>query len=196
MITKNRKGVIVGCIYRHPGMSVDVFNNEYLTPILNKASIGNKTLILMEDFNIDLMRSDTNTEYSKFLDIISSHSLLPHIIHPTRVSTHSHTLIDNIFCSTDQQDTMSGNILTNISDHLTQFLILKNWNHRDSHPTRNNRDWSRFNEKYFLAKIHSLNWKEVLQINDEDPNLAFGNFYNRIDELLDDSAPVVQKKYA
>ena len=33
---KNKKNIIVGCIYRHPSMDIDVFNDSFLSPFLNK----------------------------------------------------------------------------------------------------------------------------------------------------------------
>ena len=53
-----------------------------------------------------------------------SHYLLPHILHPTRVTDHSATVIDNIFSNNSSYETVSGNIMTQISDHFPQFLML------------------------------------------------------------------------
>ena len=54
-----------------------------------------------------------------------SHYLLPHILHPTRVTDHSSTVIDNIFSNVTDFDTVSGNIINQIAVHSAQFLILK-----------------------------------------------------------------------
>ena len=75
----NKKNVIVGCIYRHPGMSVDSFNNDFLAPILSKLASENKPLVLLGDFNIDLLNPRSITETDNFLDTIGSFSLLPQI---------------------------------------------------------------------------------------------------------------------
>ena len=53
-----------------------------------------------------------------------SQYLLPHILHPTRIIDHSSTIIDNIFITSTDYETISGNILT-ITDHFPQFIILK-----------------------------------------------------------------------
>ena len=96
MYTK-KKNLIIGCIYKHPCMSVEEFNDEYILPLLEKASKENKPLILLGDFNINLLKSDTDNSVSNFLDILGSFSLLPQIILPTRITNTSKTLIDNIF---------------------------------------------------------------------------------------------------
>ena len=49
-----------------------------------------------------------------------SNLLLPHITSPTRITTKSSTLIDNIF--SDLFD--SGNIVTALSEHHAQFLVI------------------------------------------------------------------------
>ena len=80
----------------------------------------------MGDFNIDLLKYDTNKDSTMFLDIMYTNFLLPYITIPTRVTTHSKTLIDNIFSSNIEDGLISGNIITTISDHYAQFLLQKN----------------------------------------------------------------------
>ena len=64
-----------------------------------------------------------------------SHCLLPHILHPTRVTDHSATVIDNIFSNNSSYETITGNIMTQISDHFPQFLMLTNPAHMQSETT-------------------------------------------------------------
>ena len=82
----------------------------------------------MGDFNINLLNYDSHSETNDFINIMVSNHLLPHILHPTRVTDHSATIIDNIFSNNLELATLSGNILNNISDHFPQFLILENTN--------------------------------------------------------------------
>ena len=49
-------------------------------------------------------------------------SLYPTIKTPTRITATSKTLIDNIFDDFTKKN-FAGNILTSISDHLTQYLL-------------------------------------------------------------------------
>ena len=51
---------------------------------------------------------------------------MPYISSPSRVTPCSQTLIDNIFSNKIVKESFSGNITTTISDHYTQFLLLKN----------------------------------------------------------------------
>ena len=72
-----KKNVIVGCIYRHHTISTDDFNVNYLAPLLAKVSNENKTLMLLGDFNVDLLKADSDQPVSRFLDTMSSYLLLP-----------------------------------------------------------------------------------------------------------------------
>ena len=58
--------MIVGCIYKHPCMPIEEFNEEYILPLLEKASKENKPLILLGDFNINLLKSDSDNSVSNF----------------------------------------------------------------------------------------------------------------------------------
>ena len=57
----NKPNLIVGCIYRHPGMSVNIFNTEFLSPFLQLVSKENKSIVLLRDFNINLLKFDNST---------------------------------------------------------------------------------------------------------------------------------------
>ena len=188
----NKKNVIVGCIYRHPSMSVDVFNNEFLSPVLHKISMENKSVILLGDFNVDLLNPNNNAATNTFLDLIGSFSLIPQIVLPTRVTGNSGTIIDNIFCSSDFVNVVSGNILTAISDHLSQFLIIKNQAKVNTSLFREVRDWSKFDSDAFLATINSFDWKEILKTQLSDVNYSFNSFYDTINHLIDETAPHIK----
>ena len=81
----------------------------------------------MRDFNIDLLKYDLHGDSSDFLDAMYPSFLLPYINTPSRViphSTHSKTLIDNIFSNMIEDSSVSGNLVTTISDHYGQFLLM------------------------------------------------------------------------
>ena len=77
----------------------------------------------MGDFNVDLLKYTTDTSTTQFLDQMCSSSLLPPITSPTHISTKSKTPINNIFSTDSSEESISGNIITSMSDHLTQFLL-------------------------------------------------------------------------
>ena len=107
IVLKKRKNFIVGCIYKHPLLSLDDFN-KYLEPLLNKICKENKQILLLGDFNINLLHATTNPNILSFLNNLSSHFLIPNIFLPTRITDHSMTLIDNIFSSISEKESFSG----------------------------------------------------------------------------------------
>ena len=119
-----KKNTIIGCIYKHPKLSTTEFTELYLQKLLNKVSKENKNVILMGDFNINILEYDSETSVSEFLDIMYENLLLPYITGPTRITSKSSTLIDNIFFNGVEDNTISRNLVTSLSDHLAQFMIL------------------------------------------------------------------------
>ena len=85
-----------------------------------------------------------------------SHYLLPHILHPTRVTDHSATLIDNMFSNNVESDTVGRNILSQITDHFPQFLIVKNIAVNYRKVSLFQRDYSKFSEERFLNDFKKL----------------------------------------
>ena len=102
------------------------FNDTFLQITLEKLSYENKDIILMGDFNIDILKYDTNNDSATFLDMMYENFLLPYISSPTRVTPRSQTLIDDIFSNIIEDEIISENITTTISDHYAQFTLFKN----------------------------------------------------------------------
>ena len=73
----------------------------------------------------DLLKYDHNEEVADFLDTMYSKLLLPIISSPTRITSTSATLIDNIFTNGYDNTFRSGNLVTTLSDHLAQILIVQ-----------------------------------------------------------------------
>ena len=61
-----------------------------------------------------------------FLDSLTSNSFIPYILHSTRITSHSKTLIDNIFSNFISHEIISGNITATKSDHLPKFSFVPN----------------------------------------------------------------------
>ena len=79
--------------------------------------------MFLGDFNIALVHYDERKPTNEFLDSLPSDSYLPYIIQPSRHTSHSRILIENIFSNVISKDIVSGNPIAAISDHLSQFLI-------------------------------------------------------------------------
>ena len=75
---------------------------------LKKWISENEEVILPGDFNIDLLKCDSNNNVSDFLDIIYSTNILPNITSPTRLTSCSQTLTDNFFSSVVNDGWLQG----------------------------------------------------------------------------------------
>ena len=67
IINSKDKNTIVGCVYQYPYMNPTEFIDIYLSELLQTFSKEDKTIILMGDFNIDLLKYDYNTTVLHFL---------------------------------------------------------------------------------------------------------------------------------
>ena len=77
-------------------MDVLDFKNNYLRQIFEIVSKERK-VFLLGDFNINLLNYNDHQPTNGFLDSLFSNSFIPYILYPTRITSHSKTLIDNIF---------------------------------------------------------------------------------------------------
>ena len=71
-LNDKRLNTIIGCIYKHPKATVNEFTNDFMLPLLEKLSLEKKEIMLMVDFNTNLLRSDLDKETSNFMDNIYS----------------------------------------------------------------------------------------------------------------------------
>ena len=67
-------------------MEISDFNKYYLSNLKEKLSLENKKIVLLGDFNVDLLNYDSNHDVSNFLDTMHSNLLLPYITTPTRIT--------------------------------------------------------------------------------------------------------------
>ena len=104
-------------------MDVTYFNKNYLNPVLDKLSKESKQVFLLGDFNIDLLNYNDHQPTNEFLDSLASNSFLPYILQPTRLTSHSKTLIDNKFPNVISYEVISGNITATISNHIPDHVI-------------------------------------------------------------------------
>ena len=89
---------------------------------MTKISKKNKFIFCMGEFNVSLLNYNTYNYTNEFMNNMISDYVLPHTPHPTRVT-------DNIFQANNTIfESVIGNIITHISDHFPQFIILNKTN--------------------------------------------------------------------
>ena len=89
---------IVSVVYRQPRGNIKLFTEQLensLSKIENDRTI--KHSILTGGFNIDLIKFDLNNNTNEYLNTVIKNGFIPTILLPTRVTSHTCTLIDHIF---------------------------------------------------------------------------------------------------
>ena len=126
ILNPKKSNVIIGCIYKHPSMDLNAFNTNYLNNLLDIVSKEQKSVFLLGGFNVNLVNYNDRNPTNEFIDSLASNSFVPYILQPTRLTSHSKILIDNIFSNIISPEATSGNLTSTISDHLPQFMIVPN----------------------------------------------------------------------
>ena len=91
---------------------IDV-NSSYLNKLLANISKEQNSIFQLGDFNVNLLNSN-------------EHNLTNKILQPTRRTSHSNTLIDNVFSKVTDPDIMSSNLIATIYNHLPRFAVIPN----------------------------------------------------------------------
>ena len=176
----NKKGI--GCIYKYPKSAIDEFNNQFLSPMLEKVSFENKEVYLIGDFNINILNYKSNQQTADFLKNMHSSSLVPYITLPSRITPRSKTLIDNTFFN-------EVNEVTDILDHHAQFLITHKILENNPNKVTLRRSYKIFNNELFKNDLLKTDWESLLKTNLKDVDFSFEQFLLKVNNLLDMHAP-------
>ena len=140
----------------------------------------------MGDFNINLMKINSESVNSQFYNTMCSYFFTPLVLQPTRVTDKLKTLIDNIFFNSYEFTNLSGNIRHSISDHLVQFVIFEDFITPKPLPKTNlyKRNFDKFDNNKLKEDLHKIDWiNEILKNN--DINEIFDIFYKTLSEIVD-----------
>ena len=159
---------------------------------MDRISKENKTVLLLGDLNTDLLDYDQHSSNNEFLDSLSSHMLLPHIVQPTRIRNNSNTLSYNIYSNVNTPNNISSNLTATISDHLPQFLIAPDIFSNPPSTKLNifERDWSKFDQENFIIDYLSVDWENLIKSNNGNVDQSFASFLTKFNSILDLYAPL------
>ena len=176
------KNVIIGVVYRPPNSDIYLFN-DCMSEILTKMKCERKYVLCLDDYNISLLHYDTHGPTQEFVDLLYSHSLLPCISKPIRVTAKSASLIDNIFCNSGLYDdnALTGILYTDISDHFPFFISMAHLKRRILLCFLTQRTFSEQNIAQFFLKLRARDWSDLMTYN--DPEIAYTVFSNTIKRI-------------
>ena len=164
---------------------------DYVNEVIERIHHENKYCAILGDFNLDLLKAEVHQETQNFLNTLGSFLFHPQILQPTRITDHSATLIDNIFLNSLDHNSISGNLVYDLSDHLPNFLIIEKYSAVSSNTKFCKRDYSSLDEIVLLNDIQLINWNEVFQ-SDSDPDEMFDSFHDKISQVIDTRVPIKQ----
>ena len=125
IVNPNCKNIIVNVTYRQPAGNIKVFEESFKN-ILAPKKINNKPIYITGDFNLNLLDYKTNAKVKSYLNMIFSHSFIPLINKPTRISKNNATVIDHLLTNKFiNEKYLTGIVKTDISDHFPVFFITK-----------------------------------------------------------------------
>ena len=137
---KNGRKIIVGSMYKPPNAEskqlIDGFET-LVTKLRSNQKKDTPELIIGIDHNLDLLKGQIHLLTRHFIDRIDKLNLLPTITRPSRITSHSATLIDNIYISQGlHQDFESLLLLMDISNHLPLITMMRQTRLADKSPLK------------------------------------------------------------
>ena len=183
-----KKNVICGVRY-HQHNSPESFL-KYLEEIIDKFTSTGKNLCLLGDFNLCLQKIETCNYSRDFLLALQSCYLLPTIDKPTRVHKNSASLIDNIFVNNPEQVLISGNLITDVSDHFSQFCILTSTRDKIKRKQIKKRDLSHFNPDSLNSDLATIDWSCIIKTHANNVDELFSTFYRNFNKIINKHAPI------
>ena len=102
-------------LYRPPNSSDNFF--DILSTMLNKALDLDGEVLVMGDFNCDLLSGNLDSKTQTLVSTMDRSLLTQLIVSPTRVTMTSRTLIDHMYTTCGDNHVLSGVVKTHVSDH-------------------------------------------------------------------------------
>ena len=174
--------------YKPPKTNIDSYSDVF-TELLDKLH-DPKNCYIAGDFNIDLLKSDSNVETNAFVDTLLSYSFFPTITKPTRITRESATLIDNIYTNAFDQsiNNVNGILYTDISDHLPIFIIHYETEHKHRPEKYLKCIYSAQSADKFREDISRVDWSVIYDLN--NPNEQYNLMIDIITEIYDKHFPI------
>ena len=193
------KTIIVCNMYRSPSGDVNSFISELDSRLQALQSRRNKMVIFVSDSNIDLLKFGHVESATKLVNLFSENGFAPTISRPTRVTSHTNTLIDHIFLNNCAAVTKSGVITESLSDHMAVFVnVILDQNKIDcklsgqEDPSYNQNQINDENLTKFKRDIQNTDWDFLLSVDCADEK--FNLFESKYREIYDKNFPKKTKK--
>ena len=198
----NNKDIYLCNIYRPPKGNITneilaTFTEE-ITTLLSDLKRSRSIINVLGDFNIDLLQINDKVIIKQYFENMMTLSMYPKITLPTRITDASATLIDNIFCnSNNDKNETAGILLSDLSDHFPYFYAFKDkMDYKKdiySKKVKYIRDINKDSKQNLFNSIINKNIINNLLLDDNiDPNINYNILENILTECLNESIPLKQ----
>ena len=193
-VVKNGTKYVIGGVYRHPNQCIKDFH-MYFDKLLSVLSLLKRRCIIAGDINIDFIKIVENKDTADYLNNLLINSFMPTILMPTRITANSATLIDHIYYCEGRNNksitSKSGNFLTDITDHLPNYLLLINNKKINNTIRPMTRIFSKTNKNNFVGELCHIKWDHLFA--QLDANSAYDIFNDTITALFNKHFPLRRK---
>lgn len=183
------KNILISCVYRDHDSSIGEFREAFEAMLPNTE---HKIAFYCGDYNINFLNPKKLTDINEFIDGIYSKTFYPIITKPSRITTQSATLIDNILTNNLANNLEAGLLLNGISDHLPVFVIY-GCDH-EYKPVDNTNQMYRLRTDSTVTTLRNellaQDWSHVYE--NTDVNLAYNSFLDTFLTLYDKHCPFQQ----
>ena len=192
--------ILVGFIYRPPNNNL-VNYSEWLIimdNLLDKINNTYNKVILLGDFNIDLL--PTAVQKTSWINTFQSYYLNQLIDEPTRITSHSKTLLDHIYVFEDVNVSKSGLLSWAISDHNPIYITINKSNYVTNHDKIKNKHKTISYRKLADVDINTLGPCILDKLNfidnskDTNVNDLTSSWTSRVLSIIDTHWPVRTKR--
>ena len=157
--------------------------------IQNLQKENHKEIVLGMDHNLNLLKAQIHKDTQDFLDMNFDNSLFPCITRPTRITKSMATLIDNIFISQQLHKSFdSCVVIHDISDHMPSILNIHDNTNNKTVPLKFT--YRNLTDEKIRDINHLIIQVEWTNLDEENVNIAFQQFHDKLNNILDKIAPL------
>ena len=186
-ISTKKTKIAVGVFYKPPKIPYACFEKVFDSLLYIYSKYQNT--ILLGDFNVNMLNSDSLEVRALNNFIIDPFELTQLVKSPTRITEKSSTLIDLMFVSNVENVLFSGSCdAPGISDHHFTYLAYNVKKEKFKPKIVKSRMFKNFDFEGFQRHAENINWESIIMVGDVNTKVTI--LENLINEALDPFAPV------
>lgn len=181
-----RIGKVLAVVVYRPPLGKEVNFLHFFETLLCDNSFTLGSFVIMGDINIDLKSSHT---YSReFTTMLDTYACKNYVDIPTRITTHSATLLDVCITNLCTDYIKTGVFSSDISDHLPVFLLATLYENKPQEQMCSRRNLNDISREVFRNLVQGLDWSIIL--DQADANTAYDMFFEMIHKCFDNAFPL------